>query len=112
MAGDTEHPGILYFYSESIALASNGCCAFVAALSNLGVIERGLASIGLWYLVIGGVVQLLCALRAYRAYDHFGGTSFAFYSAFWALLGLEIIQSTNIHLLHQNLLYVGILLAA
>ena len=55
---DTEHPGILYFYSESIALASNGICAFIAALANFGS-YRG-TSTGLWFLIIGGAVQLLC----------------------------------------------------
>jgi len=106
---DTEHPGILYFYSESIALASNGICALIVALVNFGALYRG-TSTGLWFLIIGGAVQLLCALRAYRAYDHFGATAFAFYSAFWALLGLEIIQSTSIYLLHIALVIVGVLL--
>ena len=56
---DTEHPGILYFYSESIALSSNGICAFIAALVNFGTLYRG-TSTGLWFLIIGGAVQLLC----------------------------------------------------
>ena len=60
-AGD--HPGVLYFYGESIALAANGCCAFVAALSNFGVIQRDVLPVGAvggWFLVVGGGVQLLC----------------------------------------------------
>ncbi len=56
---DTEHPGILYFYSESIALASNGKCACIAALVNFGRLNRG-TSTGLWFLIIGGAIQLLC----------------------------------------------------
>ena len=48
-------------------------------------------------------------MRAYRAFDHFGATAFAFYSAFWAILGLEILQSTSIDLLHIGLLIVGVL---
>lgn len=49
------------------------------------------------------------ALRAYRAYDHFGATAFSFYSAFWGILGLEIIQSASINLLHICFVAVGIL---
>ena len=56
---DAEHPGILYFYSESIALASNGICALYAALVNLGGLQRGTPT-GLWFLIIGGAVQFLC----------------------------------------------------
>ena len=67
MGGGIEHPGILYFYSESIALAANGCCALLAALSNLGAVDdkRGTTSVGWWYLLIGGVVQLLCEYTSY-----------------------------------------------
>ena len=57
--GGSEHPGILYFYSESIGFGVNGVCAFIAALTNLGVGERDISTAVL-FIVIGGVMQLLC----------------------------------------------------
>lgn len=59
MAGGSEHPGILYFYSECIGFGVNGVCAFVAALTNLGVGERGIST-SILFIVIGGFIQLLC----------------------------------------------------
>jgi len=50
------------------------------------------------------------SLRAFRAYDHFGSTVLGFYSAFWAVLGLEILLDSDINLLHIALLVVGVLL--
>ena len=50
---------------------------------------------------------IIGSLRAFRSYDHFGGTVLGFYSAFWALLGIEIISSSNINLLHIQLVVVG-----
>lgn len=58
MAGGAEHPGILYFYSESIGLSANGACALLAALANLGITNSD--SSGVMFLAIGGVIQLLC----------------------------------------------------
>jgi len=52
----------------------------------------------------------LGSLRAFRAYDHFGSTVLGFYSAFWAVLGLEILLDSDINLLHIALLVVGVLL--
>jgi len=57
--GGSEHPGILYFYSESIGFGVNGVCAFIAALTNLGVGERDISTAVL-FIIIGGVMQLLC----------------------------------------------------
>ena len=57
--GGSEHPGILYFYSESIGFGINGVCAFIAALTNLGVGERDIST-AILFIVIGGVMQLLC----------------------------------------------------
>ena len=57
--GGSEHPGILYFYSESIGFGVNGVCAFIAALTNLGVGERDVSTAVL-FIIIGGVMQLLC----------------------------------------------------
>ena len=57
--GGAEHPGILYFYSESIGFAANGTCAFIAALSNLGVVEERNVSTAILFLVVGGIIQLL-----------------------------------------------------
>ena len=57
--GGSEHPGILYFYSESIGFGVNGVCAFIAALTNLGVGERNVSTAVL-FIIIGGVMQLLC----------------------------------------------------
>lgn len=62
MAGGAEHPGILYFYSESIGLGANGACAFIASLANFSAVERGIST-GVLFLVIGRVIQLLCELR-------------------------------------------------
>ena len=56
---ESEHPGILYFYSESIGFGVNGVCAFIAALTNLGVGERDISTAVL-FILIGGVMQLLC----------------------------------------------------
>jgi len=50
------------------------------------------------------------SLRAFRAYDHFGSTVLGFYSAFWTVLGLEILLDSDINLLHIALLVVGVLL--
>lgn len=68
MGQGTEHPGILYFYSESIALTANGCCAFIAALSNFSIILPGTSSIGLLFLIIGGVAQFLCEFQTKNLY--------------------------------------------
>ena len=57
--GGSEHPGILYFYSESIGFGVNGVCAFIAALTNLGIGERDVST-AILFVVIGGVMQLLC----------------------------------------------------
>ena len=57
--GGSEHPGILYFYSESIGFGVNGVCAFIAALTNLSVGERDVSTAVL-FIIIGGVMQLLC----------------------------------------------------
>ena len=57
--GGSEHPGVLYFYSESIGFGVNGVCAFIAALTNLGVGERDVSTAVL-FIIIGGVMQLLC----------------------------------------------------
>ena len=57
--GGSEHPGILYFYSESIGFGVNGVCAFIAALTNLGVGERDIST-AILFIIIGGVMQLLC----------------------------------------------------
>ena len=76
-----DHAGILYFYSESAGLAANAVCALVAALSNFGIgVSDSLT--GVCFVAIGGVLQLGCSLRSYRAYDHFGGCVFGFFSSF------------------------------
>ena len=68
--GGAEHPGILYFYSESIGFAANGTCAFIAALSNLGVVERNVST-GILFLVVGGIIQLLCECCMYIILQRF-----------------------------------------
>ncbi len=66
------HPGVLYFYSETFGLSANGICAFIAALTNFGVFGQTSTTItALCFIVIGGAIQLLCSIRAFRAHDHF-----------------------------------------
>lgn len=73
--GGAEHPGILYFYSESIGFAANGTCAFIAALSNLGVVEERNVSTGILFLVVGGIIQLLCeCVKCIYSCNDFGCT--------------------------------------
>mmetsp|Transcript_19468 Transcript_19468/g.29612 ORF Transcript_19468/g.29612 Transcript_19468/m.29612 type:complete len:1139 (+) Transcript_19468:99-3515(+) len=48
-------------------------------------------TMGMAFIVIGGIVQFLCSLRAYRAHEQYASTAFGFFSAFWFLLGTEIL---------------------
>jgi len=88
------HPGVLYFYSESIAFAVNGICAFLACLANFGAVTDESSSkslIGFMFIVLGGVIQYLASLRSFRANEHFGATVLSVFSALWFLLGFEMV---------------------
>lgn len=63
------HPGLLYFYSESFAFSVNGICAFLASLMNFGVLPEEPSSyslVGYIFIVLGGFIQFLAALRSFR----------------------------------------------
>lgn len=103
----SNHDGIIYFRSESAGLAANALCAFVTALANFGV-QLSDTLKGVSFVLIGGALQLACALRSFRAFDHFGGSVFGFFSAFWAIIGFEILTTTSIDFLHLPLLLVNV----
>ena len=99
------HPGLLYFYSESIGFAVNGICAFVGALYNVGVFlgdKTGGSSnsrttlVAVTFIVVGGAIQLLTSLRSFRANDHFGATAFGIFSSLWFLLGVELLENIDV----------------
>ena len=98
------HPGLLYFYSESIGFAVNGICAFVGALYNVGVFlgdKTGGSSnsrttlVAVNFIVVRGAIQLLTSLRSFRANDHFGATAFGMFSSLWFLLGVELLENID-----------------
>lgn len=115
-----EHPGVLYFYSESLGLGANAICALLAATSNFSHAagnvdgEPSSVAIGVCFIAVGGLIQLLAALVIFRAYNHFGGTTFAFFSVFWALLGLEQLIGPHASMiwLHAALIATNVLLTA
>lgn len=105
------YPGLLYFYSESFAFSVNGICAFLASLMNFGLLSSQEAEpsssyslIGYIFIVLGGIVQFLAALRSFRANEHFGATALGVFSALWFLLGLEMVHDNPVHLLPKLLM--------
>ena len=81
----SDYPGILYFYSESAGLGANAICALLAAVTNFSIAINDDINAsafnnvnGVFFFVVGGLVQLACSARSFRSYDHFSSTVFGF----------------------------------
>lgn len=86
-----------YFYSDAVGLGANAVSALLVSLICFGA-HIPPQAVGTLVLVIGGVLQLACAVRSARAHEHFALAVFGTFSVMWATSGLTILTGSHTHL--------------